>query len=106
MSNENMIVRKIIFEGNFSTYVFGKCLSSALSPAESDCWTSRHLFYEKKKIKSFRLCGGCILVEKWNAYEAHIFRGILIGNEVFVFKYPVMCNQIIYNFSLFSLKCR
>jgi len=48
MTNINMSVTKIIFEGNISTYVFGKCVSSALSPAERDCFKSQNLFFEKK----------------------------------------------------------
>jgi len=47
MTNVNMSVPKTIFEGNFGTYVFGKCFSFALSPAERGCGISLHLFFEK-----------------------------------------------------------
>jgi len=47
---------KINFEGNFSTYGFGKGFWH-LRELMCKFWTSRHLLYEKN-IKLFRLCGG------------------------------------------------
>jgi hypothetical protein len=44
------------FEGNFSTYVFGKSFSH-YRELKVDCWTSIHVICEKN-IKLFRLCGG------------------------------------------------
>jgi len=54
MSNVNTSVTKINFEGNFSTYVFLKCLFLAFSRLKSDCSTSRHLL--SKKILNYLEC--------------------------------------------------
>jgi len=42
------------FEGNFSTYVFGKSFLN-YRELKIDCWTSRHILGEKN-IKSFPMC--------------------------------------------------
>jgi len=56
MSNVNMYFPNSNFEGNVSTYVFGKCFWY-FREGKIDFWTSRHLFSEKY-IKFFRMCLG------------------------------------------------
>jgi len=43
------------FEGNFSSYVFGKSFWY-WRELKIDCWTSRHIC--EKNIKNFRMFGG------------------------------------------------
>jgi len=43
------------FEGNVSTYVFGKSFGHYRG-LKNECWTSRHTLCEKD-IKLFRMCG-------------------------------------------------
>jgi len=59
------------FEGNFSTYVFGKSFWK-YRELKIDCWTSQHIFCEKN-LNPFECVDVRILVEKWNIYEGHIF---------------------------------
>jgi len=64
MSNVNMSVPNVIFEGKFSTYKFGNCLSLALSPSERNCCSSRKLFFEKNILNYIVCVEVLILVEK------------------------------------------
>jgi hypothetical protein len=59
------------FEGNFSTYVFGKSFWH-YRKLKIDCWTSRHRLCEKI-LNAFVCLEVRILVEKWNVYDGHIF---------------------------------
>ena len=67
--NVNMSFPSSNFEGNFSTYVFGKSFCH-YRELKIDCWASRHILCEKHQI--LRMCGAGI-VEKLNIYEDHIF---------------------------------
>jgi hypothetical protein len=69
--NVNMSFPTGTFEGNFSTYVYGKSFW-LYRELKIDCWTSRHIF-AKKILNSFLCVEFRILVEKWNVYEGHIF---------------------------------
>ena len=64
------------FEGNFSTYVIGKCFWH-LRYLKSDCWISRS-FYAKKILNYFGKLEFRILVEKLIIYEAHIYPMLLV----------------------------
>ena len=67
----NMSFTNSNFEGNFSTYVFGKSFWY-YRDMKCECWTSRHILC--KKILNFFVCVEVsIFVKKWNMYEAHIF---------------------------------
>ena len=105
--NVNMSLPNNNFEGNFSSYVFGKSFWHYRDP-KSECWTSRHTIY--KKILNFSyVCRLEFFVKKWNMYESHIFPGaittnMLIGNDSFVFKYTVTIKQKISKFTLILLK--
>ena len=73
--NVNMSLPNSIFEGNFSTYVFGKSFWHYRN-VKSECWTSRHILC--KKILNFSYVWRLeFFVKKWNMYEAHIFPGPL-----------------------------
>ena len=74
MSNLNMSVPSSIFEGKFSTYIFGMCLSLALSPAVGH----REIYFKRNIIKYFVCVEFCILLEKWNIYEAQILPKSLV----------------------------
>ena len=54
--NVNMPFPSSNLEGNFSTYVFGKTFWH-YRKLKIDCWTLRHILYEKN-IKYFLMCGG------------------------------------------------
>ena len=69
--NVNMSFPNSNFEGNFSTYVFGKSFWQ-YRELKIDCWTSRHILYEKILIP-FVCVEFRILIKKWNVYEGHIF---------------------------------
>ena len=69
--NENRPFPNSKFEGNVSTYVFGKSFWS-YRELKIDCWTSRHIVCEKI-LNSFVYLEFGIPVEKWNVYESHIF---------------------------------
>ena len=95
------------FEGNIRTYVFGKSFWHYRS------WKlivgHRDIYYAQKILNAFVCVEVRILVVTWNIYEAHNFpRPLLqtcrIGNDFFLFKYPVTCKQKIFKFSLFLLK--
>jgi len=60
------------FEGNSSTYVFGKSFWH-YRELKIDCWASRHILCEKKILNTFLCVELRILVEKSNVYEGHIF---------------------------------
>ena len=64
------------FERNSNTYVCGKSFWY-YRDLKIDCWTSRHILCEKI-FNSFVCVKVRILVEKWNIYEAHIFRWPLL----------------------------
>ena len=67
----NMAFPNSNFEGNFSTYVFGKSFWH-YRDLKSECWTSRLLLC--KKILHFFICVEVrFLFKKCNMYEAHIF---------------------------------
>jgi len=69
--NVNMSVPSSNFEGNYSTYVFGKSFWY-YRELKIDCLTSRHILCEKK-LNPIVCVEFRILVEKWNVYEGHIF---------------------------------
>ena len=59
------------FEGNFSTYVFGKSFWH-YRDLKSECWTSQYILC--KKILNFSYVWRLeFFVKKWKMYEAHIF---------------------------------
>ena len=91
--NVNMSFPRGNFEGNSSTYVFGKSFWH-YRELKSDCWTSRHILCEKNILNSFVCVEIKIVVEKWNLYEGHNFSEAItthmqIGNDFLEFKYPV-----------------
>ena len=67
--NTSFLILK--FEGNFSTYLFGKSFwhyrNLKLNVGH------RYIYYAKKLLKFFLCVETRILVKKWNMYEAHIF---------------------------------
>ena len=69
--NVNVSFQNSNFEGNVSTYVFGK-LFLHYRQLKTDCWTWRHILCEKI-LNIFLSVEVRIVVEKWNIYEAHIF---------------------------------
>ena len=77
------------FEGNFSTYVFGKSFWHYRN-LKSECWTSRHILW-KKILNSF-ICEELIILCKRVKYvcSSHfpeaITTNMQIGNVSFVFK--------------------
>ena len=80
------------FEGNFSTYVFGKSFWH-YRYLKTECWTSRHILW--KKILNFFICvEDRILCKKviyvWSShFPQAITTNMQIGIDSFVFKYPV-----------------
>ena len=84
------------FEGNFITYVFGKSFWH-YRDIKSECWTSRHILC--KKILNVFICVEVrILCKKvkyiWSShFPEAITTNMHIGNDPFVFKYPVTCKQ-------------
>ena len=69
--NLNMSFPNSNFEGNFSTYEFGKSFWH-YRDLKSECWTSRHILC--KKILNFSYVWRLeFFVKKWNMYEVHIF---------------------------------
>ena len=68
--NVNMSCPNSNFEGNFSTFVFGKSFWH-YRDLKSECWASRHIM--QKNVKFFICVEVRILVKKWNMYEVHIF---------------------------------
>ena len=69
--NVNMSFPNRNFEGNFSTYVFGKSFR-IYQETKCECWTSRQILC-KKNFKFFICVEVRILCKKWNMYEPHIF---------------------------------
>ena len=69
--NLNMYFPNSNFEGNISTYEFGKSFWH-YRELNIDCCSSRHILCEKI-FNSFVCVEVWILVEKWNVYEGHIF---------------------------------
>jgi len=92
------------FQRNFSTYVFGKCFWH-FREVINDCWTSRHLLWEKKfklyrKSRWYKNCRK----EKymWISHFPEVFStNMVIGNDFFVFKYPVKCKKKFQIFIIF-----
>ena len=104
--NVNMSFPNSNFEGNFSTYMFGKVILSLLRPEKR--LTSRHLLF--KKLLNFFiylevriLCKKVIYVWRSHFTEA-ITTNMKIGNDSFVFEYPVTCKQKISKLTLILLK--
>ena len=64
------------FEGNFSTYVFGKSFWH-YRELKIDCWSSRHILREKI-LNSFSCVDVRNLVVKLIVYEGHNFPGPLL----------------------------
>ena len=94
--NVNMSFPNSNFEGNISTYVFGKSFWH-YRDLKSECWTSRHILC--KKILNFsyvwRLEYLCKKVKYvWSShFPDAIKKNMQIGNDSFLFKYPVRCKQ-------------
>ena len=57
------------FEGNYSTYVFGKSFCH-YREQNIDCWTSRNILCEKK-LNPFLCVEVWFVVETWNVYEGY-----------------------------------
>jgi len=66
MSNVNMSVLNIIFEGNFRTNVFATVCFWHFRQLKRVCWTSRQLFFEK--VLNFFVC-----VEVLHLYKSEIY---------------------------------
>jgi len=73
--NVNMSFSNSNFEGNFSTYVFGKSFWH-YRELKIDCCAWRHIL--KKILYSFVCVEVRILVEKWTVYECHIFLRLIL----------------------------
>ena len=92
----NMSFPNSNFEGNFSIYVFGKSFWH-YRDFKSECCTSQHILC--KKILNFFIClEDRILCKKvkyvWSSqFPQAITTNMQIGNDTFVFKYPVTCKQ-------------
>ena len=104
--NVNMSFTSSNFEGNFSTYVFGKSFWH-YRDLEIDCSTSRHILCENI-LNSF-VCWSLEFFRKvrciWRShFSVIITTNMQIGNDFLVFKYPVTCKQKISKLSLFLLK--
>ena len=104
--NENMSFPNSNFEGNFSTYVFDKSFFII------ETWKvnvgHRDLYYAKN-IKFFICVEVRIPCKKvkyvWSShFPQDITTKMRIGNESFVFKYPVTCKQKISKFTYILLK--
>ena len=98
--NVNVSFPNSNFEGNFRTYVFGKSFLH-YRDLKRECWTSRHILC--KKILNFFICVEVrILCKKvkyvWSShFPEAITKNMRIGNDSFVFKYPVTCNKKLQN---------
>ena len=104
--NVNMSLPNSNFEGNFSTYVFGK--SFYIIETWKVNFGQRDIYYVKN-IKFFICVEVRILCKKvkyvWSShFPESITTNMQIGNEFFVFKYPVTCKQKILKFTLILLK--
>ena len=105
--NVNMSFPNSNFEGNFSTYVFGKSFWHYRN-LKSECWTLGHILC--KKILKFFICVAVRIFCKkvkyvWSShFQEAITTNMQIGNDDFVFKYPVTCKQKISKFTLILLK--
>jgi len=75
--NVNMSFPNSNFDGNISTYVFGKSFWNYRG-LNIDCWTTRYIYIAKKILNTFLWVEFRILVGKWNVYEGHIFPKPLI----------------------------
>ena len=104
--NVKMSLPNSNFKRNFSTYVFGKSFWHYGDP-KSECWTSRHILC-KKILNFFIFVEFRILCKEvkyvWNShFPEAITTNMQIGNDSFVFKYPVTCKKI-SKFTLILLK--
>ena len=110
----NMYFPNSNFDGNFSTYVFGKSFWH-YRELNIHCWTSQHIYCEKI-LKSFVCVEVRILVEKCNIYEVHSFSrpllqtcrlettSLYLNNRLLVnknFKILITFIEINVNFCLF-----
>ena len=92
--NVNMSFPNINFEGNFSTYVFGKSFWH-YRELNIDCWTSRHILCEK--IWNTFVCVEVrILVVKWKQY-GHIFLRPLLQGCRLETTYLCLNNRLLLN---------
>ena len=88
----NMSFANSNFEGNFSTYVFGKSFWH-YREQNCECWSSRHILC--KKISNFSYVWRLeFFVQKvkyvWSSHFPEAIKtNMQIGNDSFVFKYPV-----------------
>ena len=71
MSNVNVFVPKINFDGNLITYVFFKWFWHF--PSWKEIVGLCDIYYAKKILNYFGCVAFRFLVQKWNIYEAHIF---------------------------------
>ena len=105
--NVNMSFPNSNFEGNRSTYVFGKSFWH-YRDLKSECWTSRQILF--KKILNVFICVEVrILCKKlkyvWSSqFPEAITTNMQIGYDTFVVEYPVTCKQKISKFTLILLK--
>ena len=95
------------FEGNFSTYVFGKSFWH-YRDLKSECWSSRHILC-KKILKNSYIWWLEFRVKKWNMYEAYIFPRPLhqtcrLETTFFLFLNTRLRVKKISNFTLILLK--
>ena len=92
------------FERNFSTYIFGKSFWHYWD-LKIECLTSRHILFQI--ILNIFICVEVrILCKKVKYVRSSHFREAIttnmqMGNESFVFEYPVTCKQKISKFTLF-----
>ena len=110
MSQVNMSVPKIIFEGNVSTTVFESVCFWHFRQLKRGFWPLRQLYFEKKILNYFLCVVVLILEEKWNIYETHIFPSSLV--QTCWLETTSLClntglsEKKISKFSLFLLKYR
>ena len=102
--NVNMSLPNSNFEGNFSTYVFGKSFWN-YRDLKSESWTSRHILC--KKILNFFICVQVrILFKKvkyvWSShFHEAITTNMQIGNDSFAFKTRLGLNKKFQNSHIF-----
>jgi len=71
-----MSVPKTNYQGNFSTYMYGKCFGTF---AKLEMIVGhRDIYYAKKIINYFGRVEDIIFVEKINTYESHILPRTLV----------------------------
>ena len=93
------------FEGNFSTYVFGKSFWH-YRELKIECWTSRHLLCEKILNYSWSV-EIRILVEKWYIYEAYILTISLVQTWSLETTSFCLCNRFrVHIFKVNQCQCK